>query len=58
MPAINEVRSALSEVTKQRTGTNLTLKLTPFDQRHYRSLIAARAETVRRVVGKLKPLFQ
>jgi FkbM family methyltransferase len=58
MSAINEVRSTLLDVTKASTGTNLTLKLTAFDQRHYRSLIAARAETVRRVVGKLKPLFQ
>jgi len=35
-----------------------TLKLTPFDQRYYRKLTAARAETIRRVVGKLKPAFQ
>jgi FkbM family methyltransferase len=58
MSAINELPSSLAGVAKPDAGVNLTLKLTPFDQRHYRSLIAARAETIRRVVGKLKPLFQ
>jgi FkbM family methyltransferase len=58
MSAINELPSSLVGATKPNAGASLTLKLTPFDQRHYRSLIAARAETIRRVVGKLKPLFQ
>jgi FkbM family methyltransferase len=58
MSVTNEIRSTLSEVTKPSAGTHLTLELTPFDQRHYRNLIAARAETVRRVIAKLKPLFR
>jgi FkbM family methyltransferase len=32
----------------------ITIKLTPFDQREYRKLIEARGETIRQVVGKLK----
>jgi FkbM family methyltransferase len=41
-----------------RVTAESTLKLTPFDQRHYRKLTAARAEMIRRVVGKLKPAFR
>src|SRR5258708_10450449 len=33
----------------------ITLHLTPFDQKEYRQLIAARGETIRRVVTRLKP---
>jgi tRNA (mo5U34)-methyltransferase len=33
----------------------IALKLTPFDQKEYRSLIAARGKTIERVVKKLKP---
>jgi FkbM family methyltransferase len=57
MSTINEAPSSLAGATKQ-SSTHLSLKLTTFDQRHYRSLIAARTETIRRVMGKLKPLFQ
>ncbi|PYT62377.1 MAG: hypothetical protein DMG35_07715 [Acidobacteria bacterium] len=35
--------------------TEVTIPLTPFDQREYRELIEARGETIRRVVSKLKP---
>lgn len=35
--------------------TEITIKLTPFDQKEYRALITAREETLRRVVNKLKP---
>lgn len=36
----------------------ITIRLSVFDQRHYRRLVAARDETIRRVVGKLKPALQ
>jgi FkbM family methyltransferase len=35
--------------------TQVTIRLTPFDQREYRDLIEARGETIRRVVSRLKP---
>jgi FkbM family methyltransferase len=35
--------------------TELTIRLTPFDQREYRRLIEARGETIRRVMSSLKP---
>jgi FkbM family methyltransferase len=35
----------------------LTIKLTPFDQKEYLKLIAARGKTIRRVVEKLKPVL-
>jgi len=57
MSAINDL-SPFANVPSAKPIGELTLKLTPFDQRRYRALIAARAETIRRVVGKLKPVFQ
>jgi FkbM family methyltransferase len=57
MPAINGTSSAVAEVSSPKPITEFTLALTPFDQRRYRRLIAARAETIRRVVGKLKPVL-
>lgn len=36
----------------------ITIRLSVFDQRHYRRLIEAREETIRRVVRKLKPALQ
>ena len=36
-------------------AAEITLHLTPFDQKEYRQLIAARGETIRRVVTRLKP---
>ncbi len=35
--------------------TEVTIRLSPFDQREYRLLIDARGETIRRVVSRLKP---
>ncbi len=46
---------ALPQVRNIRPATETTIKLTPFDQREYRTLIEARGETLRRVVTKLKP---
>jgi FkbM family methyltransferase len=43
------------EVQPIRLTTEITIKLTPFDQREYRRLIEARGETIHRVVTKLKP---
>jgi len=47
--------SQLPEVQPIRLATEISIKLTPFDQKEYRSLIEARGETIRRVVRKLKP---
>ena len=58
MSVIHRISSAYAEGTAAGTGGEFTPRLTPFDQRHYRRLIAARAETIHRVVGKLKPAFQ
>jgi len=38
-----------------RRTTEITIQLTPFDQKEYRALIEARGETIRRVLAKLKP---
>jgi FkbM family methyltransferase len=58
MSVINGLPPALAEIPALRLTTEFTLKLTPFDQRAYRKLIAARAETIRHVVGKLKPVLR
>src|SRR5260370_25003334 len=39
-------------------AAEITLHLTPFDQKEYRQLIAARGETIRRVVTRLKPALE
>jgi len=57
MSVIHRVPPAFADVAVPSISTEFTLKLTPFDQREYRKLIAARAETIRRVVGKLKAKF-
>ena len=49
---------APEEITLTLTPAELTLALTPFDQPHYRRLIAARSETIRNVVEKLKPALR
>ncbi len=54
MPAIHGMPSALAETSSASRTAEFTIKLTPFDQRQYRKLIAARGETIRRVVGRLK----
>ncbi len=38
-----------------RPTTEITIKLTPFDQKEYRALIEARELTLRRIVKRLKP---
>jgi len=58
MSVMNGMPPALAERTASRLTAEFTLKLTPFDQRAYRKLIAARAETIRRVVAKLKPALR
>ena len=54
MSAIHALSSSVANIV-QETHAELTIRLTPFDQRRYRALIAARAETIRRVIEKLKP---
>jgi FkbM family methyltransferase len=49
------LKSSPREVQPIRLTTEITINLTPFDQREYRRLIEARGETIRRVVTKLKP---
>lgn len=56
MSAINELSSLAGGPVSNPAG-ELTLKLTPFDQRRYRALIAARAEMIRRVIEKLQRVF-
>ena len=58
MSVINGLPPVLTAVEASRLTAEFTLRLTPFDQRHYRKLTAARAETIRRVVGKLKPALR
>ncbi|MGB2622838.1 MAG: FkbM family methyltransferase [Candidatus Acidiferrum sp.] len=58
MSVIQRMPAAFAEAAAPSITTEFTLKLTPFDLRHYRRLIAARAETIRRVVGRLKPVFR
>ena len=47
----------VSRVQPIRLTTEITIKLTPFDQKEYRNLTEARGETLRRVVSKLKPVL-
>ena len=58
MSVIKEFPVSFSNSTKLAGTADFTLKLTAFDQRKYRKIIAARAETIRRVVSKLNPLFR
>ena len=58
MSAIKELPTGLPTVQPSAPVPELTLKLTAFDQRHYRKMIAARDVTIRRVVAKLKPRLQ
>src|SRR5437879_3391017 len=39
-------------------ATEITIHLTPFDQKEYRQLIEARGETIQRVVKRLKPALE
>jgi len=54
MSVMNRMPPASAEVAAPSISQEFTLKITPFDQRHYRRLIAARAETIHHIVGKLK----
>jgi FkbM family methyltransferase len=47
--------SSHPKVQPIRPTSELTIQLTPFDRRDYRELIAARDQTIRRTVLKLKP---
>jgi FkbM family methyltransferase len=58
MSVIKIMPPAAAEVSGHSITTEFTIQLTPFDQRQYRKLIAARAETIRRVAGKLKPVLR
>ncbi|HEY2548197.1 MAG TPA: FkbM family methyltransferase [Candidatus Acidoferrum sp.] len=60
MPAVpREIEEvAARPVSSPQVTAEFTIKLTPFDQRHYRRLIAARAETIRRVVARLAPVLR
>ncbi|MHB8503924.1 MAG: FkbM family methyltransferase [Candidatus Acidiferrales bacterium] len=58
MSASKIMPPALADVSAPSLSTEFTIKLTAFDQREYRKLIAARADTIRRVVEKLKPVLR
>jgi FkbM family methyltransferase len=57
MSVIKEFPASFTNSTKVAGTADFTLRLTAFDQRKYRKIIAARGETIRRVVSKLNPLF-
>src|SRR5229473_4122855 len=46
--------SSVQKVQPIRLTTEITMHLTPFDQREYRQLIEARGETIQRAVTRLK----
>jgi FkbM family methyltransferase len=56
-PSPRETSNAREVQPMQRT-TEITIRLTPFDQKEYRQLIEARGETIKRVVSKLKPALE
>jgi hypothetical protein len=56
MFVIQGMPPALADVSATRVAAKFTLKLTPFDQRQYRKLIAARAETIQRGSAKAQPM--
>ena len=49
------LESSVSQMQGAQPPTEITIKLTPFDQREYRALIEARDQTLRRIVKRLKP---
>ncbi len=49
------IESSRPKVQPIRRTAEITIKLTPFDQKEYRVLIEAREQMVRRIVKKLKP---
>jgi FkbM family methyltransferase len=54
MATVNAAASSPSSGTSPHFTTEVSIKLTPFDQREYRKLIEARGDTIRQVVTKLK----
>jgi FkbM family methyltransferase len=54
MATVNPVAGSPFEALSAPLISEITIKLTPFDQRDYLKLIEARGETIRRVAGKLK----
>jgi SAM-dependent methyltransferase len=49
--------SQLRRIQPIRLTSEISIKLTPFDQKEYRKLIEARGETIRRVIRKLRPVL-
>ena len=47
--------SQVQQQTGPRLVNEFVIHLTPFDEREARRLVDARAETLRRLLGKLKP---
>jgi FkbM family methyltransferase len=56
-PNQREIHS-VGEVQPIRLTAELTIHLTPFDQKEYLRLIEARGETIRRAVRRLKPALE
>ncbi len=54
MQAIDGLPSPVTGALAASRTAEFTIKLTPFDQRQYRKLIASRAETIRRLAGRLQ----
>jgi FkbM family methyltransferase len=50
-PRVREISGTQESI---RLTTEMTIRLTPFDQKEYRHLIEARGETIRRTVTRLK----
>src|SRR5260370_31410228 len=53
-PSAREVSQA-PQAKPIELAAEITLHLTPFDQKEYRQLIEVRGETIQRVVTRLKP---
>jgi SAM-dependent methyltransferase len=49
---------AIQEVQPTGLTTEITIRLTPFDQKEYRQLVEARGEAVTRAVKRLKPALK
>ena len=56
-PSPQEI-SRVREIQPVRLTTEITIQLTPFDQKEYRELIEARGETIQRAVARLKPALK
>jgi FkbM family methyltransferase len=48
----------IQEIQPTGLTTEITIRLTPFDQREYRQLIEARGEAIKRAVKRLKPALE